>query len=298
MENKYVYGVKGFDKNLQCRKFQYEVGHTYHFTDKVKICNKGFHFSPSYKFARNFYGSHSGNRFCLVRGKIPSIDEIEPGAYDKTWKHEDKYVTNELTVLKELTKEELDNIKREEGDAITDDEIFRIEELKTIQKTYPLFSVGGSVGLYLQGFNIKRDKKVNDFDFVIPYYQRMQISDFKKEDEVFELDQMDDAKNSGNDFDYTNGINIGGDFMLMDMCINPKAKNIFVEYDGFKFNVCPWEIIIDAKMRYLNSATGPKHKKDLLEMFGNPEPIKTKTKEKELSTYEKLLSEFDLIDNL
>jgi hypothetical protein len=36
-------GYKGFDKNMKCRGFQYEVGTTYE-TDSVEICSKGFHF--------------------------------------------------------------------------------------------------------------------------------------------------------------------------------------------------------------------------------------------------------------
>ena len=33
---------KGFDKNLKCRDFQYEIGKTYT-EDKAKLCNAGFH---------------------------------------------------------------------------------------------------------------------------------------------------------------------------------------------------------------------------------------------------------------
>lgn len=38
-------GYKGFDKNLQCRGFQYEVGKTYELGDKkLEMCSNGFHF--------------------------------------------------------------------------------------------------------------------------------------------------------------------------------------------------------------------------------------------------------------
>ena len=43
MNNKVITSYKTFDKNMQCRGFQYEVGKEYEMDGEIKCCNRGFH---------------------------------------------------------------------------------------------------------------------------------------------------------------------------------------------------------------------------------------------------------------
>ena len=43
MEEKKIIAYKGFDKNLNCRGFQYEIGKEYEMDGEIKCCERGFH---------------------------------------------------------------------------------------------------------------------------------------------------------------------------------------------------------------------------------------------------------------
>ena len=61
-------GYKGFDKDLKCRGFQYEVGGEYEEPEpEVKICEKGFHFCENPMEVLKYY-SPSNSRYAEVEG--------------------------------------------------------------------------------------------------------------------------------------------------------------------------------------------------------------------------------------
>lgn len=62
-----IHGFKGFDKDLKCRGFQYEIGKDYKQEGKVKCCEIGFHFCEN-PFNVFRYYSPSDSRYCEVEG--------------------------------------------------------------------------------------------------------------------------------------------------------------------------------------------------------------------------------------
>ena len=62
-----IRGFKGFDKDLKCRGFQYEIGKDYEQEGKVKCCERGFHFCEN-PFDVFRYYSPSDSRYCEVEG--------------------------------------------------------------------------------------------------------------------------------------------------------------------------------------------------------------------------------------
>lgn len=67
---------KGFDKDLKCRDFQYEIGKEYE-EEKASLCNKGFHACEHPLDVLGYYPPTEGNRYCEV--EIEDNGERQPG---------------------------------------------------------------------------------------------------------------------------------------------------------------------------------------------------------------------------
>lgn len=61
-----VVAYKGFDENLCCRGFQYEVGKEYVHEGVIKYCENGFHACTNPFDVLHYYTASGRNRFCIV----------------------------------------------------------------------------------------------------------------------------------------------------------------------------------------------------------------------------------------
>lgn len=117
MDTKVIRGYKGFDKDLRCLDFQYEVGKEYE-CDKAVICLKGFHFCERPLDVLEYYGPVDGcslNRFCEVEGS---------GEFDRS-QNGDKICCTKIKIVREITLQQL----IDEGIKELGDNIVKISEL-------------------------------------------------------------------------------------------------------------------------------------------------------------------------
>ena len=70
-----IKSYKGFDKNLKCRNFQYEIGKEYEMDGEIKVCSRGFHACESPFDVFDHY-TMIDSRFCEVEqdGNISKED--------------------------------------------------------------------------------------------------------------------------------------------------------------------------------------------------------------------------------
>jgi hypothetical protein len=88
-----IKGYKVFDKNLQCRGFQFEVGKDYEEEEAI-LCEKGFHFHENSNDLFNYYDFNSDNIVCEV-----GCEDVVTG--------DDKSVCKRMKVVRQLDSVEV-----------------------------------------------------------------------------------------------------------------------------------------------------------------------------------------------
>ena len=85
MEENKIKAYKGFDENLCCRGFQYEIGKEYVQEGEIECCSRGFHACINPFDVLDYYKADGKNRFCEVEqsGTIKSDNQDTKQASSK-----------------------------------------------------------------------------------------------------------------------------------------------------------------------------------------------------------------------
>lgn len=92
MEEKKIKAYKGFDKNLCCIGFQYEIGKEYEQKGEIKCCENGFHACINPFDVLNYYYANSECRYC----------EVEQSGIIKTDENSSKLASSKIKIKKEI----------------------------------------------------------------------------------------------------------------------------------------------------------------------------------------------------
>lgn len=258
-------GFKGTDINMKCRDTQFEIGKTYYIDDNevvkelpqgyniiksdVKLCSKtALHYCDELESVFQHYPNNDKNRFF----KVEILGEFKDSI--------DKSGARCIRFIEEISKNELDKIKKDKEELKLDKKMF-LDIVKSLQEVNPFLIIGGSISLYLRGVRLERFKYSEvDYDITLPFYQKIETKDGIVIDETNGEDRP-----SGSDY----GETILIDDVKADIRIDPTQKYEIVKYKDFNYKVIPLETVIKAKAEYALTKWGSKHREDLNEMILN-----------------------------
>ena len=91
-KEKVIKSYKGFDKNMQCQGFQYEVGKEYKIDGDIKCCERGFHACESPMEVWNFYD--------MLDSRFAEVEQS--GKIDKDGRSSTKVCSSHIKIKAEL----------------------------------------------------------------------------------------------------------------------------------------------------------------------------------------------------
>lgn len=140
MENK-VIAYKGFNSDLTCRGFQYEIGGKYRYDEKIILCEKGFHACKEPLDVLNYY-SKPDSRYCLVEQSGAIMGSVDNS----------KQASSEIKIIKEigldgLVKAEVERLNETTKNNKTDEAIIKSECDNACVN-----SIGAFTNIYSKGY--------------------------------------------------------------------------------------------------------------------------------------------------
>ena len=88
-------GFKGMPDDMTCRGFHYKIGKTYKTDEPIELCGRGFHFCQNLTDCFDYYPRAANNLFFEVEASGEIIES------------DDKCVCSEITIIRELSQEEI-----------------------------------------------------------------------------------------------------------------------------------------------------------------------------------------------
>ena len=92
MEEIKITAYKGFDENLYCRGFQYEIGKEYVHEGEIECCKSGFHACTNPFDVLDYYKADGKNRYC----------EVEQSGTIKTGNDDTKQASSKIKIKAEI----------------------------------------------------------------------------------------------------------------------------------------------------------------------------------------------------
>jgi hypothetical protein len=163
---------------------------------------------------------------------------------------------------------------------ITKEEIFaeKLEVLKQFQCDYPESVLGGSIGLFLHGVDLKRDLTMSDLDFCMPDCSKL-VED-RLNSELVKHHQ----ENSGSDFRHKVNLNHKTEGYYTKVEISERDCDFVYKYhEGFMYKLQTLSDILLWKAHYAFKGIS-KHKEDLQEIIHARFPS-TKPDPNEIQTF-------------